>query len=278
MIVNKTVFGYALPSGSTVEYRGINAKYGSYELDALDVATLVRLGTDTNFPSSVTALGVCSTDGNKYLINGWPGYFSNELHYIGPDGSTRYYLLRSFKNTGVTQPSYRSITVNFRCTEWGQYTGQYSPNINHLTWEWYTGNVRTYLEDIYNQEGVEYRVRYQIRYLKAPNTYATATVYVTRSTTNNSWVQWDAVADVSTSSTVPSSSVAYWYSNPVLQRKVNGTWTDVGVFNLENYSNYTGVTSGTISNFSFSIGSTNTHYGATMGSNGSSVHLCAYDT
>ena len=274
MIDNKTVFSYVLPStGNLVEYRGLYAKYSSYELDALDAAVLVRLGTSSgSFPSSQAVLGVYDTSGRKYLINGWPGSQADNLNFVGVDGN-QYYLSNRFINTGTAVPSSGSVTVNFRCKSYGQYQGSHAPTIDHITWEWYTGStIQPVLATAYSQTGVEYRVYFQVRYLK-PGGYYTTALYLTRSTTKNSWIQWDAVGGTNIAI---SSSVVSWVAYPTLQRNINGTWTNVGELQLANYSSYTSITSGTIS-LGYSIGSGSYSYGATMGSSGTNARLCIYE-
>lgn len=276
MIENKTVFSYILSNSTLLEYRGIPVRYGSYSRDAIDVSAIAYLGTNSGFPTSCSALGVCDTNGSKYLISGWPVSESeaDRLNFIGADDK-QYYLHNRFINTGVAIPSYNSIKVNFRCKAWSVSQGSYAPQIHHLTWEWYSGDIiENRLENIYNITGVEYRVEYRIRYLKAPNTYATVSVYATKN--SSGWAEWASVADATTSGTVPNSSVAYWNFYPTLQRNVNGTWRDVGVFTLANYSSYNSVTSGTINISSWN--STPTYYyGATTGENGIWPHITSYD-
>ena len=266
MIINDTVFSYVLPStGNIVEYRGLAATNGSYNLDALDAAVLVRLGTSSgNFPSSVAALEVYS-NGSKYLINGWPGSQVNNLNFVGAD-DVQYYLSNRLLNTGTARPSYGTTKVNFRCVATNNWFGHVD-----VSWQWYSGNtIGPVLSTAYSQTGVEYRVRYQIQYL-APNSgvYNTASVYITKDTSSNSWNQWYSENEVSGSA----STIANWYSYPTLQRNVDGTWTNVSILRLENYSSYSSVTSGTIG--SFSSGAT-TYYGRTTGSGGVDAHLCIY--
>jgi hypothetical protein len=126
------------------------------------------------------------------------------------------------------------------------------------------------LATAYSQTGVEYRVCFQVRYIKKGGYYTTA-LYLTRSTTKNSWIQWDAVAGTNIAI---SSSVVSWIAYPTLQRNINGTWTNVGELQLANYSSYTSITSGTIS---LRYGSSSYYYGATMGSSGTNARLCIYE-
>lgn len=268
MILNKTVFGYVLPStGNLVEYRGLYAKLGTYDLDALDAAVLVRLGTSSgNFPSSVAALEVYDTNGDKYLINGWPGSQADNLNFVGADGN-QYYLSNRFIKTGTTQPSYGNTKVNFRCVATNNWFGHVD-----VSWQWYSGNtIRPVLETVYNQTGVEYRVCYQLTYTKpSSGTWGTTNVYLTRSTGNNSWNQFYSEKSVDGRS----GTYINWRSSPVLQRNVNGTWVNISDFNLENYSQNSDVDSGAIG--PFSNGAT-TYYGRITGSGGIDVHICAYN-
>ena len=268
-IENKTVFSYILPStGNLVEYRGLYAKYGSYELDALDAAVLVRLGTaSTSFPSSQAALEVYNTSGSKYLINGWPGSQANNLNFVGADGK-QYYLSNRFINTGTAQPSYGNTKANFRCVATNNWFGHVD-----VSWQWYSGNtIRPVLETVYNQTGVEYRVRFEIIYYRpGKGTYIFTSVYITKDTGNNSWNKFYSENSVNGQQ----STNARWRDFPVLQRNINGNWTSVGELRFENYSSFSDVASGTIG--PFSNGAT-TYYGRTTGSGGLDVHLCIYGT
>lgn len=269
MINNKTVFSYVLPStGNLVEYRGLYAKYGSHELDALDAAVLVRLGTSSgNFPSSQAALEVYDASGSKYLINGWPGSQADNLNFVGTDGN-QYYLSNRFINTGTARPSYGNTKANFRCVATNNWFGHVD-----VSWQWYSGNtIRPVLEAVYNQTGVEYRVRFQMEYYQPNNgVYSFASVYITKDTGNNSWNQWHSENSVDGRQ----STNAKWRDFPKLQRNINGTWTNVGELRFENYSSFSDVASGTIG--PFSNGAT-TYYGRTTGSGGLDVHLCIYST
>lgn len=271
MIENKTVFSYILPStGNLVEYRGLYAKSGrgTYDLDALDAAVLVRLGTNSgNFPSSVAALEVYDTSGNKYLINGWPGSQADNLNFVGANGN-QYYLSNRLLNTGTAVPSYFTTKANFRCVATNNWFGHVD-----VSWQWYSGNtIRPVLETVYNQTGVEYRVCLQISYYQPNNgVYATTSVYITKDTGNNSWNKWHSENSVNGQQ----STNARWHSYPMLQRNVNGTWVNVSILRLENYSSFSSVASGTIG--PFSSGAT-TYYGRTTGSGGIDVHLCIYNT
>lgn len=266
MIENKTVFGYVLPStGNLVEYRGLNAKYGSYELDALDAAVLVRLGTSSNnFPSSQAALEVYDTSGNKYLINGWPGSQANNLNFVGADGN-QYYLSNRFINTGTAIPTYFTTKANLRCVATNNWFGYVD-----VSWQWYSGNtIRPVLETVYNQTGVEYRVRIRIDYVIYEDSGGTsnrASVYITRSTGLNSWNQYY-------SKRVGGSTVSRCgWVDEVVQRNVDGTWVNICELREEDPdATYTGDIG------PFSKGAT-TYYGAKTGSSGVDQHLCIYST
>lgn len=269
MIVNNTVFSYVLPStGNIVEYRGLTATSGSYNLDALDAAILVRLGTSSgNFPSSVAALELYGTNGSKYLINGWPGSQANNLNFVGADG-VQYYLSNRLLNTGTARPSYSTTKANFRCVATNNWFGHVD-----VSWQWYAGNtIGPVLRTVYNQTGVEYRVRLSINYYQPNNgTYGTANVYITKDTGDNSWNQWHSENSVNGQQ----STNANWRDYPTLQRNVDDNWVNVSTLLLENYSSYSSVASGTIG--SFSNGAT-TYYGRTTGSGGLDVNLCIYGT
>ena len=262
MIENKTVFSYVLPStGNLVEYRGLNAKYGSYELDALDAAVLVRLGTNSgNLPSSQAALEVYDTSGSKYLINGWPGSQADNLNFVGSNGS-QYYLSNRFINTGTAIPTYFTTRTNFRCVATNNWFGAVD-----VSWQWYTGNtIRPVLETVYNQTGVEYRVKIVLWYKKSNSgSTGTTSVYITRSTGNNSWNQFYSESRVSGSNNTNMS-----WRDITLQRNVDGTWVDVGISRSINDNAYSGVIG------PFSKGAT-TYYGAHSGSGGVDVHLTIY--
>jgi hypothetical protein len=266
MIENKTVFSYVLPStGNLVEYRGLNAKYGSYELDALDAAVLVRLGTSSsNFPSSQAALEVYNTSGSKYLINGWPGSQADNLNFVGVDGN-QYYLSNRFINTGTAIPTYFTTKANFRCVATNNWFGYVD-----VSWQWYSGNtIRPVLETVYNQTGVEYRIRIRIDYIIVEDSSSTsnrASVYITRSTGLNSWNQY--YSKRVGGSTI--SRCSWW--DEVVQRNVDGTWVDICELRDEGGdATYTGNIG------PFSNGAA-TYYGKNTGSGGVDAHLSIYDT
>ena len=266
MIENKTVFSYVLPStGNLVEYRGLNAKYGSYELDALDAAVLVRLGTASgNFPSSQAALEVYDASGSKYLINGWPGSQADNLNFVGANGN-QYYLSNRFINTGTAVPSYFTTKVNYRCVATNNWFGYVD-----VSWQWYSGNtIQPVLEAVYNQTGVEYRVRIRIDYFiveSDSSTSSRASVYITRSTGLNSWNQYY-------SKRVGGSTISTCGGfDKVVQRNIDGTWIDICSLGEENSDvDY----SGKIGPFS---NGAKTYYGAKTGSGGADLHLCIYNT
>lgn len=268
MIENKTVFSYVLPStGNLVEYRGFTPPaYSLNVFDEIDLAVAMRLGSAAGWPSDRSAL--CFYNGtSKYMLQGWPGSQADNLNFVGSNGN-QFYLSNRFINTGTAQPSSRDLNVRFRCVATNNWFGHVD-----VAWGMYLGGeLKSLLDTIYNDTGREYRVKVQVAWRELDGSLfvatGTYTAYYTKDNGSN-WVTLTSRSSVSGSH----SAAANWSSTPMLQRNINGTWTDLTPLPRIGAS----VQSGTIG--PFSSGAT-TYYGNDSnfgGSGGGTTHLCLYE-
>jgi hypothetical protein len=269
MIEYKTVFSYVLPStGNRVEYRGFTPPaYSLNVFDAIDLAVAMRLGSAAGWPTDRSAL--CLSSGtSKYMIQGWPGSQADNLNFVGVDGN-QFYLSNRFINTGTAKPSSRDLNVRFRCVATNNWFGHVD-----VAWGMYLGSeLKSLLATIYNDTGREYRVRVQTYWVQKDGSVATDsgnyTAYYTKDNGGN-WVTLKSKSSVGGSN---SASIG-WTGSPLLQRNIDGTWTDLTPLPETGADVY----SGTIGPFS---GGAKTYYGNNStfgGSGGGTTHLCIYSS
>ena len=275
MIDNKTVFSYVLPStGNLVEYRGFKPPaYSLNVFDEIDLVVAMRLGSAAGWPSDRSAL--CLSSGtSKYMIQGWPGSQADNLNFVGSNGN-QFYLSNRFINTGTAQPTSKDLNVRFRCVATNNWFGHVD-----VAWGMYLGGeLKSTLTSAYNDTGREYRVKVQVAWRELDGSLFVAagntTVYYTKDNGNN-WVTLTNRSSVDGSH----SAEANWSSTPILQRNIDGTWTDLTSLP---YTNKTvgadaPIKSGRIGPFS---GGAKTYYGNDStfgGSGGGTTHLCIYST
>ena len=269
MIENKTVFSYVLPStGNLVEYRGFTPPAYSLNIfDEIDLAVVMRLGSAAGWPTDRSAL--CLSSGtSKYMIQGWPGSQADNLNFVGLNGS-QFYLSNRFINTGTAQPSSRDLNVRFRCVATNNWFGHVD-----VAWGMYLGSeLKSLLATIYSDTGREYRVRVQTFWTQKDGSTSTASGYYTAYYTKDNGGNWITLAS-RTSVPGGNSATISWSGIPILQRNIDGTWTDLTPFTVLGKNVYSGRIG------PFSNGAT-TYYGNDStfgGSGGGTTHLCIYST
>ena len=273
MVETQTVFSYILPStGNLVEYRGFTPPaYSLNVFDAIDLAVAMHLGSQASFPTDWSALCI-NSNADKYFIGGWPGSQADNLNYCNANGD-QFYLSNRFLQTGTAQPTNRPLPIKFRCVASNNWFGT-------VTVAWQINLPTTYssrLTNIYTATGREYRVREVVHWTQYDGSIIVAsgdyTYYYTKSN-GNTWVTATTRNSVSGSNTAR----LYWVRTPVLQRNINGTWTDLTGLLIEGHAGALGgeVSAGTIGPFSSGNGN---YYGNDRtygGSGGGNIPMSIY--
>lgn len=268
MIENKTVFSYVLPStGNLVEYRGFTPPaYSLNVFDDVDLAVAMRLGSAAGWPTDRSAL--CLYDGtSKYMLQGWPGSQADNLNFVDSNGN-QFYLSNRFINTGTAQPTSKDLNVRFRCVATNNWFGHVD-----VAWGMYLGGeLKSTLTSAYNDTGREYRVKVQAFWQELDGSLIVASGTYTAYYTKDNGSNWVTLTNRSSVDGSHSASIN-WSSTPILQRNIDGTWTDLTPLPRIGAS----VRSGTIGSFS---GGAKTYYGNDSnfgGSGGGTTHLCIYE-